>query len=282
MQTTAPINRIIEFSNVDGPGNRSSIFVQKCPFRCLYCHNPETIHMCNHCGKCVETCPKEANALSMVNGKVIWDEKKCIQCDTCIHVCPYMASPKIIEMSADDVVKRIQPFLPYIQGITVSGGECTNYPQFLVELFQRVRQLNKTCFLDSNGAYLFEKMPELMAVTDAVMLDVKAWNRKWHKELVQADNHNVLQNLVWLQECHKLYEVRTVCLPKRFQENEETVRNVAKVLNPSIRYKIIKYRPFGVREEGLHVLGNMITTDEEILHLKEVAEAQGAKNVIIV
>ncbi|MGM9942993.1 MAG: 4Fe-4S cluster-binding domain-containing protein, partial [Erysipelotrichaceae bacterium] len=40
----APVNKIISFSNVDGPGNRTSIFFQSCPFHCLYCHNPETIN----------------------------------------------------------------------------------------------------------------------------------------------------------------------------------------------------------------------------------------------
>ena len=58
MKRTAPVNRIIEFSNVDGPGNRTSIFVQSCPFRCLYCHNPETITMCISCGDCLPRCPQ--------------------------------------------------------------------------------------------------------------------------------------------------------------------------------------------------------------------------------
>ena len=42
----APVNKIIPFSNVDGPGNRTSIFFQGCPFNCRFCHNPETIHLC--------------------------------------------------------------------------------------------------------------------------------------------------------------------------------------------------------------------------------------------
>ena len=39
------VNKIIPFSNVDGPGNRLSIFFQGCNFDCLYCHNPETIEI---------------------------------------------------------------------------------------------------------------------------------------------------------------------------------------------------------------------------------------------
>lgn len=278
----APINRIIDFSNVDGPGNRTSIFVQSCPFRCLFCHNPETMQMCMNCGACVQTCPPTPKALSMEEGKVVWNKDLCVACDTCIHTCPHLSSPKITWMSPQDVLQHLQMDLPFIEGITVSGGECTTYPEFLTELFQQVRALGKTCFLDSNGAWLYSSMPELMAVTDAVMLDVKAWDPEWHMELCGYPNDNVRANLLWLQEHHQLYEVRTVCLPDRPEENEETVRQTARHLDPAIRYKLIKYRPFGVRPEGLEKLGHSITSDEEIQRLKKAAEEEGCQNVIIV
>ncbi len=37
------VTRILPFSSVDGPGNRSVVFLQGCNFDCLFCHNPETI-----------------------------------------------------------------------------------------------------------------------------------------------------------------------------------------------------------------------------------------------
>lgn len=101
----APVNRIIPFSNVDGPHNRCAIFFQSCPFHCLYCHNPETINYCINCGDCLKTCP--VGALSFINNKVVWDKNKCVNCDTCIHTCKHLASPKITYMSVEEVLEII-------------------------------------------------------------------------------------------------------------------------------------------------------------------------------
>lgn len=46
---TAPVNKIIPFSSVDGPGNRTAVFFQGCNWDCCYCHNPETRNMCTGC-----------------------------------------------------------------------------------------------------------------------------------------------------------------------------------------------------------------------------------------
>ena len=64
----ALVNKIIPFSCIDGPGNRTSIFFQGCNFKCSYCHNPETINKCVNCGKCVAVCP--VNALEIKDKKL--------------------------------------------------------------------------------------------------------------------------------------------------------------------------------------------------------------------
>ena len=278
----APVNRIIPFSNVDGPGNRMSIFFQSCPFRCYYCHNPETIHMCINCGECVKVCP--THALTMENGKVVWNSSLCVGCDACIHTCKHLSSPKITYMGVDEIIARIQEVRPFIRGITVSGGECMNQASFLYELFSELRKSDPTLSLliDSNGFVDFRNYESVMLLSDGVMLDVKAFDKTFHEYLCGVDNKVVLDNLHYLLSIHRLEEVRTVILPKFESQNENTVVNVSRIVKDQCRYKLLKYRYFGVRKEGIDIFGKVICSQDELIRMQKLAFENGASKAVII
>lgn len=277
----APVNKIIAFSNVDGPGNRTSIFFQGCPFNCLFCHNPETIHLCRSCGACVEKCPVGALRFDD-QGQVRWDSGRCVGCDNCIRVCPHDASPKIRWMTVEDVMKEVRRSAPYISGITTSGGECTLQNEFLIQLFTQVRDLGKTCLIDSNGSFDFAADPRVLAVSEGVMLDVKAVGEDWSRELISYPRELVLKNLDYLLSVGKLYEVRTIIFPGRDRENEETVRYVAEHIGDGCFYKIIRYRPFGVRERYQKLLGEFETEADYAEGYARLARELGATKAYVV
>ena len=281
MSRTAPVNRIIPFSNVDGPGNRTAIFFQGCPFNCLFCHNPETIRLCMGCGLCVENCPAGALAFDE-QGQVLWNSGKCVQCDTCIRLCPHDASPKIRWMTVEDVLAEVRRTAPYIEGITTSGGECTLHNEFLIRLFTEVKKLGKTCLIDSNGSFDFEADPRVLAVSEGVMLDVKAVEKAWSDELISHPRDMVLKNLSYLLRAEKLYEVRTIIFPGRDRENEETVRYVAEQIGSGCFYKIIRYRPYGVREKYQKILGETETDPEYAERFARLARKLGAEKAYVV
>lgn len=287
-----PVNKIIPFSSVDGPGNRTAVFVQGCNFNCHYCHNPETRAVCISCGDCVATCPAGALTLS-VEGLVLFDPAKCVGCDTCIHTCTHDASPRIRYMNAEEVYAEVKRNVPFIRGVTVSGGECTFYPAFLHDLALLAKRDGLGFLLDSNGTYDFEADPaELLSVIDGVMLDIKAYDAADHRAVTDVDNTLVLRNMRFLADRGQLYEVRTVVVPELF-DTEKTIVDTARALQPylsrqkhwpenegtSIRYKIIKYRPFGVREAYRSFTP---PTDAWLEHLADLARAEGMTDIVII
>lgn len=278
---TAIVNKIIRFSSVDGPGNRTVVFLQGCNFNCRYCHNPETIGACKQCGKCIAYC--KTGAISLVDGEIVYDRDKCVNCDECFHHCPHRSSPKTSRMTPEQVFKEVKKNIPYIRGITVSGGECTLWRDFLVELLTLAKDAGLSTMLDSNGTYDFSKDKELMDVVDAVMLDVKAFDRNEHEKVTGIHNEMVLSNLRYLAECDKLFEVRTVAVPELF-DVKHTVFETSKLLKDTgkqegIRYKLIKYRPIGVREE---YRSYETPTDEYMNQLRDIAYNNGMKDIVII
>lgn len=276
----ALVNKIIPFSNVDGDGNRIAIFLQGCPFNCLYCHNPETINVCCECGTCVEHCPTKA--ITMKQGALKWDESKCCNCDRCIKVCPHKSSPKVKEYTPKDLLEAIKKYFPFTRGVTFSGGECMRYAAFIEEFAALLQPYHKSLLLDSNGYYLFEEYPRLLSLIDGVMLDVKAFDLEQHVWLVGVSNANTIRNLQYLQHVNKLYEVRTVILPEQTAMNESTVLQVISLLKSEIPYKLLAYRPYGVRDEYRELLSNHTTSQDELHRLKELCEKNGYKTIKIV
>ena len=244
------VNKLIPMSVVDGPGNRFAIFLQGCNFNCKYCHNPETIHRCIHCGDCVAGCP--ADALSVAEGKVVWDPVKCVDCDKCIATCTHGASPKVRAMSAADLMAEIESAVPFIEGISVSGGEATLQAKELIPLFEMAKEKGLTALIDSNGGVDFSKgdLNALLDISDGVMLDAKAWEKEDHLRITGRDNEPVKKNLAYLAEAGKIEELRFVLLDTL--DNEHSLREAAKVMGERIhstRVKLISYRHFGVRKE---------------------------------
>lgn len=276
---SAIVNKIIPFSSVDGPGNRTAVFLQGCGFECKYCHNPETIRKCIGCGKCIDYC--KAQALSMSEGQVIYDSSKCIQCDECIHNCPNLSSPKTRLMEAWEVMAQVRKNMPFVRGLTVSGGECTGWRDFLVELLTLAKEAGLDTMLDSNGSFSFAMDEELMAVTDGVMLDIKAWDDEEHFELTKNHNKMVKDNLAFLLSCNKLFEVRTVVVPELI-DARTTVERVSEIVakeSHRVRYKIIKYRDNGVRTE----YKSIVAPDDSFLkELEQIARSKGLTDVVLI
>jgi len=272
------INKIIPFSAVDGPGNRTVIFLQGCNFACKYCHNPETINFCTHCGICVAEC--RSDALSFEENKVVWNKENCTDCDACLKICPSRSSPKTTEYSVESLFEEIAKYQNFTSGITFSGGECTLQFNFLKAALAEAKARNISAFIDTNGFLSEDKMHELSGLFDKAMPDIKAVNSENHIDLTEKSNEDVLSNVELLLKQKSVYEIRTVIVPD-FLDNAETVEKTAKLIAyyaPETRYKLIKYRKTGAMKPDFA----QEPDDKLMFQMKNIAEKIGCKNVIVV
>lgn len=273
------INKIIPVSTVDGPGARTAVFVQGCNLKCAYCHNPETINLCIHCGKCVPGCP--VGALTIEDKKVVWNEEICINCDNCVKVCPYLSSPKVKLYTPESLLEEIEPNIPFIRGITVSGGECTIYPNFISKLFSLVKARGKYTLIDANGKIDFSKYPEMLDHADGVMLDIKAWDDDVFKNLTENERDvSICENIKYLLSRKKLFEIRLVC-EKDWVDAKNSLKSLKECIPhefADVSLKLIAYRNHSAK---LRMKDTPSTTPEQMEIYRKYAESLGFKNIVV-
>ncbi len=247
----ATVSKILTWSCVDGPGNRLVIFLQGCNFACPSCHNPHTIGQCDHCGVCVPACP--ANALKLIDDRVVFDPTACDHCDACLRACPISASPMTFTYSLEEVLAIVRANLAFLAGVTVSGGEATLQLKFVAALFAAIKTdpelSGLTCFIDSNGHQGELAWKRVLPVTDGVMLDIKAFDANTHHGLTGRGNERSLASARLLHEAGKLHELRFLMIPQRTDTGDELdhLIDFALSLDPELRIRLNAFQHHGVR-----------------------------------
>ncbi len=156
-------------------------------------------------------------------------------------------------MSVEEVLNQVRQSMPYISGITVSGGEATVQYEFVLELFKQVKTSKEfeglTTFIDSNGNAPQIIWDELCPFTDGVMLDLKALDDAKHLELTGSSNDVVLESIKYLDSIRKLYEVRLLLVPGHNDSDKQLIDTAMwlRAINPQMKIKINAFKTHGVR-----------------------------------
>ncbi len=205
METIGYYQSFETFALVDGPGVRSIIFLAGCPFRCLYCHNPDTWEF----SKKNPITPKEAYE-KLIRYKTYWKNNGGV---TISGGEPLAQLDFVIELAT----------LFHNDGVSVaidtSGATFRNEKTFL------------------------ENFDKLLSVTDLFLLDIKCIDSELHKKITGKDNKNVLELFKYLDEKNYPIWVRHVLVPN-LTDNDKLLEKTHDFLSQFKNIKKVEVLPY--------------------------------------
>ena len=166
---------------------------------------------------------------------------RCVYChnpDTWANEKPAM------EFSPEEVLKRALRYRDYWGekgGITLSGGE----PLLHAE--------GGTTCLDTSGASFRRgdaAIERLISATDTVLLDIKAFDSKLHREVTGADNSQILVFARYLSEKGVSTWIRRVIVPG-LTDGEDDLKKTGEFISSLKnieRIEVLPYHDFGVEK----------------------------------
>ena len=236
------------------------MFLKGCPLRCAWCHNPEGLaaepepvlrsDRCLRCGGCVDACAH--GAVTWVEEAPATDRQLCVRCGNCVDACPTGARElagrtlTVNEVLAE--VERDRPFFLESQGgMTVSGGEPLQQPEFLLALLREARARDLHTALDTSGYAPWETLERVRPFVDLFLYDLKLVDDARHRRYTGVSNAPILANLRALAAAGHRIVLRMPVLPG-VNDDDDNVRGAA-VLAAGLagleRVALLPYHPLG-------------------------------------
>lgn len=204
------VHSVESFGSVDGPGIRFLIFLQGCPMRCQFCHNPD----------------------SWKTG--IGEERTADELlDQAERFRAYWGDNGGITVSGGEALLQIDFLLELFEKAKQRGiGTC----------------LDTSAQLFTRKSPFFEKFERLMELTDTVLLDIKHIDDEEHRKLTRYSNANILDCARYLSEIDKPVWIRHVLIPGITDKDEYLVRlrDFLSTLHNIERIEVLPYHTLGV------------------------------------
>lgn len=197
------------FGSVDGPGVRFIIFVNGCPMRCQFCHNPDTWKMQDGELRSADELLKTA-----LRYRTYWKKEGGI---TVSGGEPLMQMDFLIDLFKKAKAEGVHT------NIDTSGAVFTREEPF------------------------FSKLEELMKYTDMLMLDIKHIDDEQHQILTDHTNKNILDFARYLSDIKKPIWIRHVLVPERSDKDEylHRLHDFIETLDNVERVEVLPYHTLG-------------------------------------
>ncbi|MDA3961055.1 MAG: glycyl-radical enzyme activating protein [Planctomycetota bacterium] len=290
-ETTGLVSAVHRAALHDGPGLRTTVFMQGCPLRCAWCHNPETWSMwpqlrfkgadCLACGACVTACATGCQSLTG-NERVV-DFARCDATGACVDVCPSGAlSLSGNDMTVAEVTELLERDRVSMQhsggGVTVSGGEPLAQPAFSCEVFTRAQAVGIHTCCDTSGHVAAGAIAAAVPVVDLWLLDWKA-SASQHQELTGVDRRRVERSFELLCSAGAAVWLRCPLVPGLNDSAEHFDDIAVRAREPSVqRVCLMPYHRHGSAkavETGLSILDRPSATAEDAARWRDELLARG-------
>ena len=252
---TGIIFNIQKFCIHDGDGIRTCVFLKGCPLRCIWCHNPESLHRaptlsfnkqkCSSCGRCIAEC----SARAIENGIITIDRERCTSCGKCVEICLNDANEIIgkeitTREVLDEVLKDKMFYDASDGGLTVTGGEPSYQQGFTVELLTLAKENGISLAIETCGIGprdFYERVADLGAT---FLYDIKCLDPLRHKELTGVHNSHIISNLHYLMERGADIIIRMPLIPN-CNDSDEDIESLCAFLNENKgRYRYAEIMPY--------------------------------------
>mgnify|MGYP001255354467 CR=1 FL=1 len=205
------IHSVETCGTVDGPGLRYVIFMQGCPLRCKFCHNPDT--------------------WKMGDGKEVTVDELVSDIESYLPF--FKASGGGVTVSGGEPLLHTKFLIELFKelkkldihtALDTAGGCFSTSPSFL------------------------KSIDELLELTDLILLDIKEINPEKHKELTGLSNEHILQFANYLKEKNVPVWIRHVLVPG-ISDNDEDLEQLSDficTLTNVERIEVLPYHKLGV------------------------------------
>lgn len=244
----------------DGPGSRTTVFLNGCPLHCLWCANPEGLHRkpilmhsksrCKACGRCISSCEKKAISLNEI-GELVFDRTVCDHCEdmVCVSNCYYEGLTVNGKWYSDhELISRLERDTFYwgtSGGVSFSGGEPLLHFDFVQSVFAKCKERKWHLCVETTANIKEDNFKKLMSYVDWVFVDLKHMDSSIHRNLTGVGNELIFKNLAWLagdDNWNGFCVIRIPIIPGQ-NDSDENIIATAKFVK-SIGLEVINILPF--------------------------------------